>query len=321
VHRVLVRRLGALAATVLVATMLGHIYLTAAVGEESVGGAIAGTPSFLFDALARGELGQTPGGGCNLSDGSPPNKFNTPLCASYPAAPVAAMLRERLPIDISLLLGGLTFGTLLGVLGGRWCATRPRSRRTKGLHLATALQLSMPAFLQALIVLFYFSSNASEFVRLPFLSGAGDYVPFSQDPLMYAKAMWAPWLLAALPLAAFVLRITEASLRDDLHEDFVRTARAKGLPERTVVNRHALPVAAPAIAAMTGVNVATLLINVAVIEYAFSIPGMFRVLTAAVLGQDVPVLQALVLEGVILIVIANFLADAVQARLDPRVAN
>ena len=87
-----------------------------------------------------------------------------------------------------------------------------------------------------------------------------------------------------------------------------------------MINRHALPVAAPAIAAMTGVNVSTLLINVAVIEYAFSLPGLFRVIHTAVADPaDVPVLQAMVIEGVILVVLANFFADAVQARLDPRV--
>jgi peptide/nickel transport system permease protein len=244
----------------------------------------------------------------------------TPLCPSYGAGPVAETFRERVPVDLMLLVGGLALGTLLGVLGGRWCATRPRTRRTRALHVATALQLAMPVFFQALLVLFYFSSNASELIRLPFLSGAGEYVPPGEDPLRFLQAMWLPWVIAALPLAAFVLRITEATLREDLQEDFVRTARAKGLTERRVINRHALPVAGPAIAAMTGVNVSTLLINIAVIEYAYNLPGLFRLINSAVRAPaDVPMLQALVVEGVVLIVLANALADAVQARLDPRV--
>ncbi len=128
------------------------------------------------------------------------------------------------------------------------------------LHTATALQLSCPPIFQALLVLFYFSSNTSEFIRLPFLSGAGDYVP-------------------------------------------LRTARAKGVAERGVVNRHALPLTVPAIAAMASVNVATLLINVAVIEYAFAhprdVPGDQRPRS---MRRDVPVLEGLVIEGVFLIV-------------------
>jgi peptide/nickel transport system permease protein len=230
------------------------------------------------------------------------------------------MFREHVPVDVALLLGGLLIGTAVGVAGGRFCATHEGGRRTRVLHAATALQLSSPVLFQAMLVLFYFSSNVSEFVRLPFLSGQGQYVPLSEDPLLFLRAMWLPWLLAAAPLAAFVLRITESHLRQDLQEDFVRTARAKGVPERRVINRHALPVAAPPIAAITGVNVSTMLINVAIIEYAYNIPGLFRIINTAVRAPaDIPVLQALVIEGVVLIVLANALADVVQSRLDPRV--
>ena len=169
-------------------------------------------------------------------------------------------------------------------------------------------------------MLSYFSSNVGEFVRWPFLSGQSQYVPPGEDPLLFLRAMWIPWLLAAAPLAAFVLRVTETHLRDDLQQDFVRTARAKGLPERTVINRHALPVATPAVAALTGVNVSTMLINIAIIEYAYNIPGIFRLINTAVRAPaDIPVVQALVIEGVLLIVLANALADVLQARLDPRV--
>jgi peptide/nickel transport system permease protein len=281
-----------------------------------LGAAIADTPSGLADRFVHGDFGATVGHTCLRKD---PTDDYHPLCSSYTAATIAHMLRTRVPVDLSLLVGGALVGTLAGLAGGRWCATRPRSRRTKGLHAITAVQLSSPPFFQALVVLFYFSSNASEFVRLPFLSGQGDYVPFGQDPLHYVKAMWTPWLLVALPLAALVLRITEISLREDLQEDFVRTARAKGLSERRVINRHALPVAAPGIAAMVGVNVATLLLTVAVLEYSFAIPGMFRVINTAAIHHDAPVLEGIVIEGVVLITLANFLVDAIQARLDPRV--
>jgi peptide/nickel transport system permease protein len=304
---------GVLVATVLAAAALGHVFLTATNGEPLTG-AIAGTPGFLVDGFVHFDLGWTDGKGCNQIQ-----EYH-PLCPTYTASSVADMLRRRVPIDFMLLLGGLTLGTLAGIAGGRWCAIRPDSRRTRVLHVATAFQLSSPVFFQALLVLFYFSSNASEFIRLPFLSGQGEYVPPGENPLLFLRAMWLPWILAALPLAAFVLRITEATLRENLQEDFVRTARAKGLTERRVINRHALPVAAPAISAMTGVNVSTLLINVAVIEYAYSIPGLFRVINTAVRAPaDIPVLQGLVIEGVVLVVLANAVADAVQSRLDPRV--
>lgn len=308
------RRVGVLIATVLAAAALGHVFLTATDGERLTA-AITGTPRFLADTFIHDDLGVTEG-----------RRYNqrrdpcTPLCPAYGPAPVAEMFRERVPVDLALLLGGLLIGTAAGVAGGHFCATHEGRRRTRVLHAATALQLSSPVLFQTLLVLLYFSSNVSEFVRLPFLSGQGQYVPPGEDPLLFLRAMWLPWLLAAAPLAAFVLRITEAHLREDLQEDFIRTARAKGLPERRVINRHALPIAAPAIAAMTGVNVSTLLINVAIIEYAYNIPGLFRLINTAVRAPaDIPVLQALVIEGVVLIVLANALADAVQARLDPRV--
>ena len=98
-------------------------------------------------------------------------------------------------------------------------------------------------------------------------------MPFGEDPLRFLKAMWVPWLLCALPLAAFVLRITEATLREALQEDYVRTARAKGLHRPARGQPPRAPGHHAAIAAMTGVNVSTLLINVAVIEYGFGIPG------------------------------------------------
>ncbi|HWK25392.1 MAG TPA: ABC transporter permease [Solirubrobacter sp.] len=310
--QVLLRRVGALAITVLAAVALGHAFLASAVAGDGLGHALRTTPHALSARFLHGDFGATAGGGCNQME-----QYH-PLCSSYPGARIATMLRARVPVDAALLLGGLLLGTLLGVAGGRWCAVRPDTRRTRALHVLTALQLSLPVFFTALLVLFYLSSNVSGFIRLPFLSGQGDYVPLGESPLRYLKALWVPWLLAALPLAAFVLRITEASLREDLREDFVRTARAKGLSERRVIDRHALPVAVPAIAAMAAVNVSTLLLNVAVIEYAYNLPGMFRVIDTAAQFRDVSVLEAMVLEGVVLIVLANFAADALQAKLDPR---
>ncbi|MDA0166212.1 ABC transporter permease [Solirubrobacter ginsenosidimutans] len=312
------RRAGVLIATVLAAAAFGHVFFTVTATEREgtpLTTTITGTPAWMVDVFIHQNFGETTG-----------RRYNqhrdpcVPLCPQYGPGPVAQMVRERVPVDLSLLLGALLIGTAVGVAGGRFCATHDGRRRTRVLHTATALQLSSPVLLQSLLVLFYFSSNASEFIRLPFLSGQGQYVPFSEDPLLFLRAMWLPWLLAAAPLAAFTLRLTEVHMREDLQEDFIRTARAKGLSERQVVNRHALPIAGPAIAAMTGVNVSTLLINIAIIEYAYNIPGLFRVINSAVRSPaDIPVLEALVIEGVVLVVLANALADAVQYRLDPRV--
>jgi peptide/nickel transport system permease protein len=311
------RRVGVLVGTVLVAVAIGHVFLVSSTGDESFSSAISSTPGYMRDVFVRFDLGDTAGRRCGKPDSLHPGG---PLCASYSPDTVAHMLIDRVQVDVLLLAVGAFLGLLIGVAGGRFCATHPGTRRARALHVATAFQLAAPVFFQALLVIFYFSSNVSEFIRLPFISGQGEYVPVQQDPIQFLQSMWVPWLLIAFPLAALLLRITEASLRDDLQEDFIRTARAKGVPERRVINLHALPVAGPAIAAMTGVNVSTMLINVAVIEVVYGIPGLFRVINNAVHDPaDIAVLQALVLEGVVLIVVANALVDLVQYLIDPRV--
>ena len=312
-HRLLARRLAELAATTLLALSLGHVLFNAGLDQMSWGAAIKDTPAHLRDVVA-GDLGETRGGvRCNRLDIG-----HIQLCASWEPQTITAMLRKRFPVDLQLIVIGMALGTLAGVAAGRWCAVYPRTWITRVLHVLIGLLLSCPPYFLAFVVLIWFSWNSGDY-KLPFVSGQGDYRPFSDDPLAFVKSMWVPWVVVALPLAAFVARIAEASTSEALDEDFIRTARAKGLSSGRVLNRHVLPVATPAIAAMTGVNVSTMLINAAAIEYGFAIPGMFRTIRGAIVGRDIAVLEALVLEGVILAVVANFLVDALQARLDPRV--
>jgi peptide/nickel transport system permease protein len=302
--------LAALAVTTILALSLGHVIFNAGLDQMSWGAAIGDVPAHLA-GIVSGDLGETGGGGCNPQD-------RITLCASYGPGKITDVLAERLPVDLQLVVGGPLLGTLLGVLAGRWCAAFPQTWGTRVLHVVIGFLQSCPPYFLAFVFLIWFSWNSGDY-KLPFVSGQGDYVPFGEDPLQFLKAMWVPWVCAGLSLAAFVARITEASLDEALQEDFVRTARAKGLAPKRVLDRHALPVTVPAIAAMTGVNVSTVLINIATIEYGFALPGMFRTIRAAILGRDIAMLEALVLEGVILAVVANFIADAIQDRMDPRV--
>ena len=312
-HRYIARRLAALVGTILVATAIANVLFATSLDQTPYGAALRAVPGYLADTFLRGEFGTTGGGGCGAQ-----SEGVFALCSTYGRGPVGEMLRERGMVDLQLLIGGLLLGTLLGLFAGRYTSANPRTRRTRLIHGVTAVLMSCPPYFLAFVVLWYFAWNSGEFA-LPFVSGQGDYVPFGEDPLRFVKAIWAPWLLVALPAAAFVARMTEASMRDVLDADYIRTARAKGLPEKRILNLHALPAAAPPIAALTGVNVSTMLINAAAIEYGFSLPGMFTTIRGAINVSDVAVLQAIVLEGVILVVIANFVADAVIARLDPRV--
>ncbi|MDA0179960.1 ABC transporter permease [Solirubrobacter phytolaccae] len=313
----LARRSVALVLTALLALAAGHVLFNANTGVKSMGwgAAIADTPAHMVD-LVTGELGDTTGEGCNPGRKRKPDYIE--LCTGWGAGSVAAMMRDRVPVDLQLIIGGMLLGTLLGIAAGRWCAAHPGTWLTRALHVAMAFLLSCPPYFLAFVVLVYFSWSSGEY-KLPFVSGQGDYRPFSDDPMAFLKAMWVPWVCCALPLAAVVARIAEASMRDALGEDFIRTAQAKGVPTRRVINHHALPVALPPITAMTGVNISTMLISVAAIEFGFGIPGMFLTIRGAIYSRDVPVLEALVLEAVVLVVVANFLVDAYQAHLDPRV--
>ena len=315
VHRLLARRSAALVLTTLLALSVGHVTFNAGLDQMSWGAAIQDTPAHLAD-IVQGELGETDGAGCNPTRRRIADFIQ--LCANWGRQTVAAMMRDRVPVDLQLIIGAMLLGTFLGIAAGRWCAVYPRTWITRALHIVIAILLSCPPYVLALVFLAWFSWNTGDY-KLPFVSGQGDYRLFGEDPMAFIKAMWVPWVCCALPLAALVARIAEASLREVLDEDFIRTARAKGLADRQVLNRHALPVSMPPIAAMTGVNVSTMLINAAAIEYAFGVPGMFLTIRGAIISRDLPVLEALVLEGVILVVVANFLVDFFQDRLDPRV--
>jgi peptide/nickel transport system permease protein len=316
VRRYFAQRVGVLVMTVVAAVAIAHVFLNTTVEGYRLTTAIGGTPGYLFDGFFRGDFGETFGGGCPPP--VPPDTRVKP-CASYPPGEIADLLRHRVPVDLQLLLGGVILGTLAGVWGGRRCALRPGSLSARVLHIATAFLLACPPYFLAFFILIYFADGSGTLLQLPFVSGVIDYTPPTQNPLRWVEAMWVPWLLCALPLAAWVLRMTENTLREALQEDFVRTARSKGLAARRVINWHALPIITPAIAGLTGVNVSTLLINIAVIEYGFGIPGLFSTIHAASLRGDVPVMMGLVIEGVLLITIANFFADAVQQMLDPKV--
>jgi peptide/nickel transport system permease protein len=156
------------------------------------------------------------------------------------------------------------------------------------------------------------------------VSWYGGYVPFGEDPLRWLQSLWVPWLVLAAPLAAMCHRMTRAAVAEALDEDFIRTARAKGVPEKRVMRRHALRAALPPVVGLVSVNVALMVTNVVLIEPAFRLPGFFR---EADIGQfrgeqshvpSLDVVQALVLEAAVLIAVTMFLADIVRARIDPR---
>lgn len=227
-------------------------------------------------------------------------------------------LAWSLPADLAMVAGGLATGVTLGVAGGLVVAGRPGTAPARVLHGLSAVGLS-PRTGSASWCWSCSRRGRGTCCRVPFLSGLMDYRPLTADPLAWLKALWLPWLLVGFPLAAQVLRMTAGSVREASGEDFLRTAHAKGLRERRVLVRHALPLATAPVAALSAANVAALVTNVALIESAFNIPGIYREIGAIGSAADYELLQGMIIETTVLIVGASMLADALHARMDPRV--
>jgi peptide/nickel transport system permease protein len=294
---ILVRKLAALATTIVVAPSLAYVaFATLRADTFAPGETLAGLVDWWEALLLHGDLG---------FDG-------------YYDKPVAAVMREGLPIDMTMLLGGLAGGLLLGAGGGLFAAVRPRSWAARGMDVLAGLGVSMPVYWMGFAVLMLFASNSGMVVNLPFVSGAGQYDGLVRDPVGLVRSLWVPCAVIATPIAAGVYRMTVTASREVLGEDFVRTARAKGAPPGRVVVRHVLPVSAIPVLVLLASQVNLAIANVALMQLAFAIDGSFRYVTRGLVNGNTTLVQALVLEGCVLIAVANTAADLLQARIDPR---
>jgi ABC-type dipeptide/oligopeptide/nickel transport system permease component len=233
--------------------------------------------------------------------------------------PIGALMWQTLPMDLAVILGGIACGLGLGLLGGLVMTARPGSRVTRALDMLTAFLLSCPPYWLGFMVLLFFAPDVGYVLQLPFISTLQEYGVMPHSLAGWVEALWVPCLMVGLPLAAQVLRMTASSLREVLGEDFLQTARAKGVTETRILRRHALPVALAPVAALTAANMAIVITNATLMESAFNLPGMFKEIREITSFNDTPVLQGLIIEATVLIVVANMLADAVQARLDPTI--
>ncbi len=230
-----------------------------------------------------------------------------------------AVVSDGFLVDVYLLCGALVLAVAIGLLAGVLQATRPRSIASRVVALATALALASPVYWLGLMVLLLFAPGVGSIAQVPFLSTVGGYRAPGADPLGFLQGLWLPCAIVGAPLGAACTRMCAAQLGGMLGEDFVRTARGKGVGERGVVWRHALPAAAGPVIALVGTNMNLILTNLALIESVFNIPGSFRYIERALINRDVDLVQALVVEATFFIVVANFLADAALGWLDPRV--
>ncbi|MGW5239651.1 ABC transporter permease [Monashia sp. NPDC004114] len=235
----------------------------------------------------------------------------------YHQQPVTQIIAAALPITLSVVIGGAIIWLVLGVTNGVLSAVRPRSFLDRSLTATSLLFYSMPTFLLGLLLLYflYFRLTLAGFAIFP----PGGYIPFSEDPTQWFIHMVLPWLTLALVSAATYTRLTRASMLDVLGEDYVRTARSKGIGENRVITRHALRAAMTPIVTQFGIDVGALLGGVVVTETVFSLPGLGKTAIDAINQQDLPVIIGIVLFASLAVVVANIVVDILYAVLDPRV--
>ena len=235
----------------------------------------------------------------------------------YHQVPVTEIMGAALPITISLVIGAAILWLGFGVFNGVVSAIRPRSFVDRGLTVFSLFFYSMPTFLLGLLLLYflYFQLTLNGIAIFP----AGGYAPLTEGVGPWFQHLVLPWVTLALVSAATYTRLTRASMLDVLSEDYIRTARAKGIGERRVVVRHGLRAALTPVVTQFGIDVGTLLGGVVVTETVFSLPGLGKTAIDAINQQDLPVIIGIVLFASAAVVVANILVDVAYAGLDPRV--
>lgn len=235
----------------------------------------------------------------------------------YHQIPVSSIIGAAIPITVSVVIGAAIIWLALGVFNGVVSAIRPRSFIDRFLTVFSLFFYSMPTFLLGLLLLYflYFRLTLAGITTFP----AGGYAPLSDGVGPWLLHMVLPWFTLALVSAATYTRLTRASMLDVLGEDYVRTARSKGIGEGRVVMRHAFRSAMTPVVTQFGIDVGALIGGVVVTETVFSLPGLGKTAIDAINLQDLPVIIGIVLFASAAVVIANILVDLVYAVLDPRV--
>lgn len=235
----------------------------------------------------------------------------------YHGVPVTQIITDAMPKSLSLALGAAVLWMALGIFNGVLSAVRPRSLADRALTVFSLFFYSMPSFLLGLLLLYflYYRLSLAGYSWFP----AGGYVPLADDPAAWAKHLLLPWITLALVLAATYTRLTRGSMLDVLGEDYIRTARAKGLSERRVIFRHGLRSAMTPVVTQFGIDLGQLAGGVVLTEFVFSIDGLGRTAIRSINEQNLPVIIGIVLFAATIVILANVLVDIAYALLDPRV--
>jgi peptide/nickel transport system permease protein len=229
---------------------------------------------------------------------------------------VKTQIFDRLPATLTLAFGGmlcwLAIGIPIGILAGR----RHGTWIDKAAMGAALVAISAPVYWLGLVMLFLFANDIGKF---PIFEGAGSYVPISEDPSQWFASLIMPWLVLAAAFTAVYARLLRGNLIETMSEDYIRTARAKGLRERRVVLRHGVRSAITPLVTAAGIDIGVLLGGAILTESVFNIPGIGRLAYDSIQNSDLPMIQGTVLIGAFFIILANLIVDVLYAVIDPRI--
>jgi peptide/nickel transport system permease protein len=228
--------------------------------------------------------------------------------------PVADLILERLPATVSLALAAIVVALLIALPLGLVSALRPRSVVDYVATFTSQIGISIPDFWLAIMAILVFS------LTLRWLPSSG-YVALTDDPVEWARHLLLPAVVVGTVSGAILTRFVRSSALEALGQDYTRTARAKGLPRRVVINRHVLRNALVPVVTVSGIQLAYLLSGVVVVEVVFAWPGLGQLALQAVETRDYPVLQGAVLLFALVFLVVNLAVDLVYAVLDPRISH
>ncbi len=229
---------------------------------------------------------------------------------------VNTMIRQDLPPTVSLVIGGMVLWLVVGLGVGIISATRARSLFDRSSAIAVLIGLSLPTFVigEFLLLIVFVPLNQHGFHWIQ-----DQYVGITQGVIPWMGHMILPWITLAAVQAAVYTRLMRGQLLSTLGEDYIRTARAKGLSERRVVFRHGVRAALTPVVSQLGVDVGQLLGGVVVVEVVFGLGGIGEVSVQAIETDNLPVIIGFVIVAAAFVVVANIIVDLAYALLDPRV--
>jgi peptide/nickel transport system permease protein len=234
----------------------------------------------------------------------------------YSSASVNSLISQRLPATISLALGSVVLTLVVGLPVGIISAIRRRTFFDRVSMGTSLVFVSAPTYWLGLIALYLFAADIG---RFKVFDGSGSYVGLTTNAGQWFGSLILPWLVLAAGSAAIYARILRGSLIEVMGEDYIRTARAKGLRERRVIMHHGVRSAITPIVTIVGLDIGALLGGAVLTETVFNIPGIGQLNYTAITHSDFPIVQGTVLLAALFIIIANIIVDIGYAYLDPRV--